>query len=377
MPRLVFEDPSLSGPVLLDRPSISVGRDRDNDLVILHPSISRHHARIERRGAALVLLDLDSSNGLQVNGERVRQAILAPDDRVLFGDVAAIVDGSLDRTLPLRASDARDDIRTIFEDVYDVQKAIGEGSQACVFQARFLATGQDVALKVLRGKLAGSDQEARFMREIKALRRLRHASIVSFVDGGRIGPVAYLSVELLGSGTLKERLTGAGRITPRSAQRLALELSDALAHAHEEGILHRDIKPANILFRDDGNAVLADFGMAKILEASQLTTEGTSVGTPLYMSPAQLMGAPPTVLDDVYGLGATIYHAVSGHPPQPGRTLDELRALARNPQAVAARLLDLAPEVPAPFAAVIQACVSKDAASRPATARELNVRLAS
>jgi serine/threonine protein kinase len=193
---------------------------------------------------------------------------------------------------------------------------------------------------------------------------------VSFVDGGRIGPVAYLAVELLGSGTLKERLAG-GRISPHGAQRLALELSDALAHAHDDGILHRDIKPANILFRDDGRAVLADFGMAKILEASQLTTEGTSVGTPLYMSPAQLAGAPPTVLDDIYGLGATIYHAVSGQPPQRGRTVDELRAFACNPHAVAASLLELVPDAPEPFAAAIQACVSKDPASRPATAHQL------
>ncbi len=203
---------------------------------------------------------------------------------------------------------------------YHVLEQLGEGGMATVYKAYDTRLERDVAVKVLRTELfAPSVFERilkRFEREAKALGKLSHPNIVNVHDYGEYEDQPYLVMEFLPGGTLKDKL---GRPMPwQEAVRLLIPIADALAYAHEHGILHRDVKPSNILLAEKGQPMLTDFGIAKILDLEgeqTLTGTGVGIGTPEYMSPEQGLGEKVNESTDVYSLGIVLYELITGRKP--------------------------------------------------------------
>lgn len=193
---------------------------------------------------------------------------------------------------------------------------IGQGGMARVYRAYQARLERWVAIKVLRSDLLTNARVlTRFRLEAKAVAALRHPNILTIYDYGEEGDLAYIVMEYVAGGTLKDRLTGQPWAWPQAVS-LIVPVGRALAYAHDRGIIHRDVKPANILFPHQTWPLLGDFGLAKLLEAQQhITRPGVRLGTPLYTAPEQIRGDQVDHRADVYALGLTLYEMVTGRLP--------------------------------------------------------------
>lgn len=204
-------------------------------------------------------------------------------------------------------------------DRYHIIEKIGMGGMSIVYKAYDNRLERDVAVKIIRSDAFPPNQLERilkrFEREAKALGRLSHPNIIKVIDYGSHEGSPFLVMEYLAGGTLKQRL---GKPIPwQNAVRLLLPIMAALEYAHEQKIIHRDIKPSNILLTQNGQPLLSDFGIAKMLEADEtftLTGTGIGVGTPEYMAPEQWTGSA-TAQSDIYSLGVVLYEMVTGRKP--------------------------------------------------------------
>ena len=220
-------------------------------------------------------------------------------------------------------------IGAVLNGTYRVEGHLGSGGMGAVYSARHLRTNRRYAVKTLLPDAQLSpDAIRRFEREATAASALGHPGIVAVHDfHSTEAGLFYLVMDLLEGETLDQRLGRAGSLPWEEARRVALEAGEALAAAHEAGLLHRDLKPANLFLTSAGGrerVVLLDFGLAKpIADAavSKLTSTGAAVGTPLYMAPEQARGEPVDVRCDVYGLGAVLHEMLTGAPPFFDRTL--------------------------------------------------------
>ena len=239
---------------------------------------------------------------------------------------------------------------------------LGRGGMGRVYRARHVATGRDVALKVLN-EGAGSEEWARFQREAVTLARLRHPGIVPIVDYGEAGGCPYLALELVEGQTLAERIKRGGPLPYDEAIDLTLQVARALGAAHAQGVLHRDLKPANVLLRGH-QALLTDFGLSRstVVDDARLTATGMVVGTPAYMAPEQVRGAELDERADVYSLGASLYEMLTGQPPFAGRSAiaTMTAALEEEPQPPG----KLRPDLPAELEQLCLRCLRKDPAQR-------------
>jgi serine/threonine-protein kinase len=201
---------------------------------------------------------------------------------------------------------------------YAVLGVLGTGAMGVVFKARQEGLGRVVALKMIRdGALAGPAEVARFRREAEAAARLQHPNIVQIHEVGDCAGRPFFSLECVEGGSLADRLRGSP-LPPREAARLLDTLARAVHAAHAQQVVHRDLKPANVLLAADSTPKVADFGLAKQLDAkSGQTASGALVGTPSYMAPEQARGRGRDVgpAADVYGLGAILYELLTGRPP--------------------------------------------------------------
>lgn len=206
---------------------------------------------------------------------------------------------------------------------YEILREIGRGGMATVFLARDRKHSRDVALKILAPELSAGLGAERFVREIGIAAHLTHPHILPLIDSGVADGRPYYIMPYIEGESLRERLAREGPLSVESAVRTAEEIGEALAYAHERGIVHRDVKPGNILLTD-GGAVVADFGVAMALDqagAGQLTRTGQSVGTVGYMSPEQASGDPDVgARSDQYSLAAVLFEMLAGEPPFSGRT---------------------------------------------------------
>ena len=244
---------------------------------------------------------------------------------------------------------------------YEIVDKLGEGGMGVVYKARQLGLDRLVALKMIRrGVNSQSAYVARFRIEAQAVARLRHPNILQIFEIGDAGGMPFFSLELLEGGSLAARLRGNPQPARASAE-LVVTLARAVHIAHRAGIIHRDLKPSNILFGADGVPKVADFGLAKRLESTDMQTEtGVIVGTPSYMAPEQATGrtrdiGPPA---DVYALGAIFYEMVSGRPPFAGDTpLETVRQVVYD-DVVAPRRL--APRLDRDLETICLKCLQKD-----------------
>jgi serine/threonine protein kinase len=194
---------------------------------------------------------------------------------------------------------------------YRLEERLGVGAMSEVWAAHDLELDRRVALKLMDG----AADRLRFEREARAVAGLSHPNVCRLFDYGEAGERRYIALEYLPGGTLEERLEPGQALGDPETARIAAELAAALAHAHERGILHRDLKPSNVIFDEEGNAKLADFGIARIGDASTLTEAGTLLGTAAYISPEQARAEPVTAATDVYSFGVILYRLLTGRLP--------------------------------------------------------------
>ncbi|HEX8915877.1 MAG TPA: serine/threonine-protein kinase, partial [Humisphaera sp.] len=202
---------------------------------------------------------------------------------------------------------------------YALDAVLGRGGMGVVYRAVDLRLRRPVALKmILSGEYASRAEQARFLREARAVAALRHPHVVQVYDADEHGGRPYYTMELVEGGTLAARLGGAP-LPPADAAALLEPLADAVHAAHEAGIVHRDLKPGNVLLDARGTPKVADFGLARQTGPADeaITLTGAGLGTPSYMAPEQIAGRQAAVGPeaDVYGLGAVLYEMLTGRPP--------------------------------------------------------------
>ncbi|MEM7202304.1 MAG: serine/threonine-protein kinase [Planctomycetota bacterium] len=254
---------------------------------------------------------------------------------------------------------------------YQIVRLIGQGSMGVVFEARREADDVRVALKVLPPSLTLAERSlTRFVREAQLMARVQHPAIVRAFEHGQRGRLHWFAMEFVEGITLDERLA-IGPLPVQQAAEIGATIARALQFAHEQGVLHRDVKPGNIMLRRDGRAAITDFGLARESGDGSMTESGSIVGTPMYMAPEQVVGNRGAIgtRSDVYGLGATLYELLAGHPP----------FAANNAQAVLRAVLEEEPvpprrlrhDLPAALEAIVLKALEKDPAQRYGSAQEL------
>ncbi len=252
---------------------------------------------------------------------------------------------------------------------YRIGSKIGSGAAAEVFEAIDMRSGNVVAIKrvALPAELTSAVRAewlARLRREAELARELEHPDILAVLESGLGEHAAWMAMERV-HGVDLSRYTQRSRLLPEAlVLRIGARLGAALAHAHRHGVVHRDLKPANVLVDLGSGALkLCDFGVARLQEGGGTRT-GMTLGTPAYMAPEQLAGAPATPASDTYALGVMLYELLSGRRPHQADTLGELlRATSQEP---ATPLGALRPDLPAPVLALVSRLLATNPQDRPA-----------
>jgi serine/threonine-protein kinase len=252
---------------------------------------------------------------------------------------------------------------------YLLERELGRGGMAVVFRAIERETGRALALKILPRQFTHDPQfRLRFKREAEAIAGLMHPAVVPVVGFGEHEDQPYIAMQLMAGGTLADRMQGQPMESDAIVQ-LVERVASALDAAHSRGLVHRDIKPSNILFDEQGRAFLADFGVAKLSEATAATTTSMFVGTPAYMSPEQAAGKALDGRSDVYGLAVVVFQLLSGQLPYEADTPVGL-AVAQIVQPVPA-ISQIAPHLPRKLDKVLKRGLAKSPAERYPTAAAL------
>jgi len=256
---------------------------------------------------------------------------------------------------------------------YRLLRRLGSGGMAEVYLAEQRSLRRQVALKTLKRELARDDTYVRrFHMEAQAAAALVHANIVQIHEVGCADGIHFIAQEYVAGVNLRELLARRGALDARLSVSILRQVASALAKAAEQGIVHRDIKPENILINKAGEVKVADFGLARIQadgESLSLTQTGMTMGTPLYMSPEQVEGKSLDPRSDIYSLGVTAYHMLSGSPPFHGETAMAVAVqhVRNQPQPLAS----LRPELPADLCRVVHRMLAKQPDERYPSAREL------
>ena len=262
-------------------------------------------------------------------------------------------------------------------DRYRIERELGAGGMATVYLAEDLKHQRKVAVKVLREDLTASLGGGRFLREIKIAAQLQHPNILPLLDSGEADGFLFYVMPYVAGQSLRERLGREGELPVHEAVRLITEVVDALAHAHEHGVVHRDIKPDNVML-SGRHALVTDFGVAKAISEATgrntVTTLGVAVGTPSYMSPEQA-AADPNIdhRSDIYAVGVMAYELLTGRPPFTGGTPQQVLAahLTEAPDPVVKKR----PAIPPTLDAIILRCLAKRPADRFQSAQDLLAQL--
>lgn len=203
---------------------------------------------------------------------------------------------------------------------------LGRGAMGVVYRAEDPALGRAVAIKTIT--LTGTDEErahfeARFLQEARAAGGVGHPSIITIYDVGREGDVAFMAMELLDGRELRDLIRG-GSLPPSEAVEITAQVAEALAVAHDRGVVHRDVKPGNIMVLSDGRVKIMDFGIARLRDPDVKTATGMMLGSPRYMSPEQVSGEPFDHRADIFSLGVVLYEMLTGITPFAGGDITQL-----------------------------------------------------
>lgn len=253
---------------------------------------------------------------------------------------------------------------------YELQELIGRGGMAEVHRARDLELGREVAVKVLPAEHRGdAEHGGRLRDEARAAASIRHANVVAVHDVGMAGDDVFVVMERVEGRTLRQELRDRGRLPAAEAAAALVPVCEALAAAHERGIVHRDVNPGNIMLGDDGTVKLMDFGIARVADVEGFTGTGVVVGTAAYLSPEQVRCEHLDGRSDVYSVGCTLYELLTAETPFPGASAVEIASLRLRESPVPPR--QLVRSVSADLDAVILRALALEPAMRHHDAREL------
>jgi eukaryotic-like serine/threonine-protein kinase len=247
---------------------------------------------------------------------------------------------------------------------YQIIAELGRGSMGVVYKAHDPQIDRLVALKVLReDRVTSEDFVRRFLKEAMAVGRLSHPGIVTVYDVGQDHGSIYIAMEFL-QGTPLDELMTARKFTLEEIVSIGIQTAQALHYAHQNGIVHRDIKPPNIIYSPQGAIRVTDFGIARIEDPNghQMTQAGEILGTPLYMSPEQVMGQALDGRSDMYSLGVILYQLTTNRRPFQGATLAAIFRAITQDSPEPPQILD--PAIPAPLSDLIMRLLAKDPSRR-------------
>jgi tetratricopeptide (TPR) repeat protein/tRNA A-37 threonylcarbamoyl transferase component Bud32 len=264
-------------------------------------------------------------------------------------------------------------LKQVLGDRYAIEREIGAGGMATVYLAEDLKHQRKVAIKVLRSEITAALGADRFHREIRIAAQLEHPNVLTLIDSGDAEGMLYYVMPYISGESLREKLAKEHELPINEAVRILRDAVDALAHAHEKGVVHRDIKPDNVLL-SGRHALVTDFGVAKaVSEATgrdKLTTAGVSLGTPTYMAPEQAAADPH--IDqraDIYAIGVVAYELLTGRPPFTGNTPQQVLSahVTETPDPVTKHRQTVPPQLEQ----LVMRCLEKKPADRWQSAEEL------
>lgn len=253
---------------------------------------------------------------------------------------------------------------------YEIKSELGRGGMATVYRAFDPSFEREVAVKVLPREMMHDPQfRARFEREIKMVAALEHPSIVPVYDVGDEDGQPYFVMRFMTGGSLSSRIANE-KIPLEETARIVGKIAQGLAYAHKKGIIHRDLKPDNILFDDNDDPFISDFGIAKLTESTSGSLTGSGViGTPAYMSPEQAQGNQIDSRSDVYSLGVIVYQMLSGQQPYNADT--PMGVVVKHITEPVPEILKVTPSLPYDVDQIIRSSMAKDKTKRYATAVDL------
>jgi serine/threonine protein kinase len=246
---------------------------------------------------------------------------------------------------------------------FELTGVLGAGGMSVVYRAKHRVTHQEVAIKILPPELATHEElKARFVEEARVLALLDHPNVVSLNNFCEAGGRLCLIMQFVDGTTFEHMIIQKGQLPASEVARVGIEVLKALEYAHKSSVIHRDIKPSNVLVRTDGTVKVTDFGIAKIVGATRLTSTGQTMGTVRYMSPEQVRGKQVDLRSDIYSLGVTLYEGLSGRTPFEGENQFEImqQHLNRKPPP----LEEMGVEVPPAFEKLLMRAMEKNPADR-------------
>lgn len=256
---------------------------------------------------------------------------------------------------------------------YQIRKELGRGGMATVYLAFDPLFEREVALKLLKPDLLDDAQvRERFERETKIIAKLEHPAIVPVHDVGKDNDRLFYVMRYMTGGSLSDRMTKP--LSLEESMRIIQRIAAALDYAHSKGVIHRDLKPGNILFDDDGNAFISDFGVAKLASGQTRLTSSGIIGTPSYMSPEQAVGEQVDSRSDIYSLGVILFEMLSGKLPYEATT--PLAMVVKHTTEPIPHILDINPNLPSGIESVLEKAMAKNRGLRYATASEMIADLA-
>jgi hypothetical protein len=263
-------------------------------------------------------------------------------------------------------------------DRYVVEDLLGQGGMSTVYKATDPNLNRVVAIKMIHPHLSSNpDFVVRFREEASAVAQLRHPHIIRVFDFDNDGDVYYMVLEFVPGEPLYDRLKRMNetnrRMSVTDAVRVAAQVCDAAEYAHQRGMVHRDIKPANIMLDIHGQAILMDFGIAKIVGGQHQTATGATLGTAVYMSPEQIRGEQVDGRADIYSIGVTLFEMMSGRPPYEADSAMTLMMMHLNDPVPDLR--ELRPDTPGDLVDIIRKALAKDRSERFQSAAEMAAAL--
>ena len=257
---------------------------------------------------------------------------------------------------------------------YELKETVGTGGMSTVYCAFDTLLERNVALKILHEQYGGdAEYVERFRREARAVAQLSHPNIVTVIDRGEEDGKQFIVFELIDGENLKELVERGGPLPVRRVLELGLEVGRALAFAHAQGLIHRDVKPQNVLLNGDGLAKVTDFGIVRSLDAVGQTETGTVLGTSHYIAPEQARGERVDAQTDVYSFGVVLHELLTGEVPYTGDNF--LSVAMKHVNDPVPSVLDTRPDAPIRLASLIERCLAKQPADRPASMDEVVAEL--
>jgi len=390
--------------VIAENQRLVLGRSRDTNVTFHDPLVSRQHCEISNSKGQLAVFDLKSWNGTYVNGSRImRPTNLKDGDRVAIGKNLLEVrkheapakseenrtfsaEGSTregwrpEKGLPGSEAESNGRIQQAVHNPqggnswapnmvagYHINGKLGEGSVGTVFSALRLSDKKKIALKIIDpAYIAKASGAKRFFRAVNICKDIKHPNVIRIFDAGDSEGVYYIAMEYIAGREVGDIINQYGHISVSTTLQIGIQITAALQYAYERSIIHRDIKPRNIMINRRGVAKLVDFGLAKRLYRpvqSVITAPGEAVGTLAYMPPEQIDDAVNADhRSDIYSLGATMYHMLSGtHPFGEGTFAEFVTAIMEKSPV---RVDELSKSVPTELADIIEKSMQKDPEDR-------------